>query len=111
MIRDMVGLSRVSGPLRAPHHSSSTAALMGGTAKALPGEISMAHGGVLFLDELTEFPRAVLNQLRQPLESGEITVNRAEHQHCYPARFQLVAAMILAPVGSLTTKMVLPLLA
>ena len=100
LIRDLVGLSRVNGPtFRAPHHSSSIAALMGGTAKALPGEISMAHGGVLFLNELTEFPRAVLNQLRQPLESGEITVTRAEHQHCYPARFQLVEAMNPCPCG------------
>ena len=72
---------------------------MGGTAKAILGAISMAHGRVLFLDELTEFPRPVLNQLRQPLESGEIGVSRAAHQHRYPAQFQLVAAMNSCPCG------------
>ena len=100
LLRDLAGLGFVNGPpLRQPHHSSSIAALMGGTAKAIPGEISMAHGGVLFLDELTEFPRPVLNQLRQPLESGEIWVSRAAHQHRYPAQFQLVAAMNPCPCG------------
>lgn len=100
LMQDIVGLTERGGPpFRAPHHSSSVASLMGGTARALPGEISMAHGGVLFLDELTEFPHAVLNQLRQPLETGLIRVNRAQHQHQYPAQFQLVAAMNPCPCG------------
>ena len=100
LLRDMAGLGFSNGPpLRQPHHSSSVAALIGGTAQATPGDISMAHGGVLFLDELTEFPRAVLNQLRQPLERGDICVNRAAHQRCYPAQFQLVAAMNPCPCG------------
>jgi len=100
LLQDLTASARLAGPpFRSPHHSSSIASLIGGTAKALPGEISLAHGGVLFLDELTEFPRAVLNQLRQPLEEGKICVGRVEHQHWYPAQFQLIAAMNPCPCG------------
>ena len=82
-----------SRPYRDPHHNASTPALVGGGKRANPGEISLAHNGVLFLDELPEFNRATLDSLRQPLENGKITVSRAEYHHTYPARFQLIAAM------------------
>ena len=86
-------------PFRAPHHTSSTAALVGGGLRALPGEVSLAHHGVLFLDELPEFARVALEALREPLESGNVCVSRAAIQSRYPARFQLVAAMNPCPCG------------
>ncbi len=86
-------------PVRAPHHSASAVALVGGGSPPRPGEISLAHGGVLFLDELPEFPRAALEALREPLETGVVTIARAARRARFPARFQLVAAMNPCPCG------------
>ncbi len=88
-------------PYRAPHHTASGVALVGGGSIPRPGEISLAHHGVLFLDELPEFDRRVLEVLREPLESGHITISRAARQADFPARFQLIAAMNPCPCGYL----------
>jgi magnesium chelatase family protein len=98
MIHSVAGALRGGGltrrrPFRDPHHSASVAALVGGGLRGRPGEVSLAHLGVLFLDELPEFQRAALEALRQPLESGRTTVARANIHVTYPARVQLVAAM------------------
>ena len=88
-----------SRPTRNPHHSASAVALVGGGSPPRPGEISLAHHGVLFLDELPEFPRSALEALREPLESGSVTISRAAMSTEFPARFQLIAAMNPCPCG------------
>lgn len=88
-------------PLRAPHHTASAVALVGGGSKPKPGEISLAHNGILFLDELPEFGRHVLEVLREPMESGVISISRANSQSEFPARFQFLAAMNPCPCGYL----------
>ncbi|MES9879725.1 MAG: YifB family Mg chelatase-like AAA ATPase, partial [Sedimenticola sp.] len=86
-------------PFRTPHHTASGVALVGGGSNPRPGEISLAHNGVMFLDELPEFDRKVLEVLREPLESGRITISRAARQEEFPARFQLISAMNPCPCG------------
>ncbi|MGB7524884.1 MAG: YifB family Mg chelatase-like AAA ATPase [Castellaniella sp.] len=98
LARSRLSLSRVP-PFRAPHHGASMPALVGGGARPRPGEISLAHHGVLFLDELPEFGRQALEALREPLETGCVTVARAAGSCTFPARFQLVAAMNPCPCG------------
>jgi magnesium chelatase family protein len=91
--------SWLTRPFRAPHHTASSAALVGGGSQPKPGEISLAHNGVLFLDELPEFERKVLDVLREPMEAGEVTISRAMSKQTFPANFQLIAAMNPSPTG------------
>ena len=91
--------SDISRPFRAPHHTASKVSIIGGGSKAMPGEISLAHNGVLFLDEIPEFPKSILESLRQPLEDRKITVTRTNRKSSYPANFMLIATMNPCPCG------------
>ena len=91
--------SKISRPFRTPHHTASKVSIIGGGSKALPGEISLAHNGVLFLDEMPEFPKSVLESLRQPLEDRKITISRTNRKSSYPANFMLIATMNPCPCG------------
>ncbi|TQF72300.1 YifB family Mg chelatase-like AAA ATPase [Pseudoalteromonas luteoviolacea] len=95
-------------PFRAPHHTCSAVALVGGSSNPKPGEISLAHNGILFLDELPEYERKVLDSLREPMETGMVSISRAAQQVDFPARFQLIAALNPSPTGSHTDKRATP---
>ena len=106
MIHSIAGILKENGlcfdrPFRNPHHNASTPSLVGGGRKAKPGEISLAHNGILFLDELPEFDRSALEALRQPLENGSISIARVNTHAVYPAKFQLIAAMNPCRCGNL----------
>ena len=106
-VHSIVGLLKPGQPLvtrrpfRDPHHTASDAGLLGGNQNPTPGEISLAHNGVLFLDELPEFKRSVLETMRQPVEEGTVTISRAAGTMTFPARFQLIAAMNPSPDGKM----------